>query len=96
MVTKLRKKIIAGNWKMNKSVGEAEDLANGIKLELAECKEVDVVLCPPFTALKTVGDLLRFGQVKLAAQNLQFSGQTVTITARLRPLIGNSRQLLLR
>jgi triosephosphate isomerase len=70
MVTKFRKKIIAGNWKMNKSIAEAADLAAGIKLELAECKEVDVVLCPPFTALKTVGDAITDTSIKLGAQNM--------------------------
>jgi len=72
MVTKYRKKIIAGNWKMNKSIAEAAMLADGIKLELAECKEVDVVLCPPFTALKTVGDAITDTSIKLGAQNMHW------------------------
>jgi triosephosphate isomerase len=48
---KERKLIIAGNWKMNKTVAEALALVNGIKRELKDVKEVDIVVCPPFTAL---------------------------------------------
>src|ERR1035441_884209 len=50
-MNKERKLIIAGNWKMNKTVAEALDLVHGLKIELANVKEVDIVVCPPFTAL---------------------------------------------
>ena len=50
-MNKERKLIIAGNWKMNKTVAEALDLVHSLKLELANVKEVDIVVCPPFTAL---------------------------------------------
>ena len=73
MAKKLRKKIIAGNWKMNKSVAEAADLASDIKVELADCREADVVLCPPFTALKTVGDVITQTSIKLGAQNMHWA-----------------------
>ena len=66
----MRKKIIAGNWKMNKTVAEAVALAKGIQAELDGCKEVEVVVCPPFTALKSVGDALADSQVKLGCQNM--------------------------
>jgi triosephosphate isomerase len=74
-LNKFRKKIIAGNWKMNKSLGEAEDLANGIKLKLAEMSEVDVVLCPPFTALKSVSDVITNTSIKLGAQNMHWEAE---------------------
>ena len=51
-MNKERKLIIAGNWKMNKTVAEALDLVRDLKLELANVKEVDIVVCPPFTALE--------------------------------------------
>ncbi|HEX4645580.1 MAG TPA: triose-phosphate isomerase, partial [Verrucomicrobiae bacterium] len=51
---KERKLIIAGNWKMNKTVAEALTLARDLKLDLANIKEVDIVVCPPFTALSDV------------------------------------------
>lgn len=66
----MRKKIIAGNWKMNKTVADALTLVKGIQMELAECVEVDVVVCPPFTALKSVGDVLTASQIKLGCQNM--------------------------
>ena len=66
----MRKKIIAGNWKMNKTVEDAVDLANGIKLELADCKNVDVVLCPPSTALKAVSDVVSETLLNVGSQNM--------------------------
>ena len=66
----MRKKIVAGNWKMNKTVAEAVDLANAIKLELADCTGVDVVLCPPFTALKSVSDVVSETMIAVGAQNM--------------------------
>jgi triosephosphate isomerase len=66
----MRKKIIAGNWKMNKTVAEALTLVKGIQAELAGCVDVEVVVCPPFTALKSVGDVLADSQVKLGCQNM--------------------------
>ncbi len=69
----MRRPIVAGNWKMNKSVGEAIDLANAIHAGVdAAPAHVDVVLCPPFTSLGPVGDRLRHGRVMLGAQNLHW------------------------
>ena len=66
----MRKKIIAGNWKMNKTIAEALTLVKGIQAELDGCKEVEVVVCPPFTALKSVSDVLTDSQIKLGCQNM--------------------------
>lgn len=55
---------------MNKTVAEAVDLANAIKLELADCTGVDVVLCPPFTALKSVSDVVSETMIAVGAQNM--------------------------
>ncbi len=66
----MRKKIIAGNWKMNKTVADALTLVKGIQAELAGSTEVEVVVCPPFTALKSVGDVLTDSQIKLGCQNM--------------------------
>ena len=66
----MRKKIIAGNWKMNKTVEDAAELANSIKLDLADCNEVDVVLCPPFTALKSVSDIVSETSIAVGSQNM--------------------------
>jgi triosephosphate isomerase len=68
----LRKPIIAGNWKMNKSVAEAVVLASDIKRDLAEHIDTEVVLCPPFVSLKAVSDIVSGTQIKLGAQNMHF------------------------
>ena len=65
-----RKLIIAGNWKMNKTVAEALDLVNGLKRELANVKEVDLVVCPAFTALNEVSKTILDSNIRLGAQNM--------------------------
>jgi triosephosphate isomerase len=69
-MNKERKLIIAGNWKMNKTVAEALDLVRGLKIELANVKEVDVVICPPFTALCEVSKAVLDSNLRLGAQNM--------------------------
>lgn len=65
-----RKLVIAGNWKMNKTVAEALDLVHGLKLDLNTVKEVDVVVCPPFTALSEVSKAILNSNLRLGAQNM--------------------------
>jgi triosephosphate isomerase len=65
-----RKLIIAGNWKMNKTVAEALDLVRDLKLDLANIKEVDIVVCPPFTALSEVSREILSSNIRLGAQNM--------------------------
>jgi triosephosphate isomerase len=73
-MNKERKLIIAGNWKMNKTVAEALDLVRGLKLELANIKEVDIVVCPPYTALEAVSKAIMDSNLKLGAQNMSENG----------------------
>src|SRR5437870_13598878 len=67
---KKRKLIIAGNWKMNKTVAEALDLVRDLKRELASIKDVDIVVCPPFTALCEVSKEILVSNIRLGAQNM--------------------------
>jgi triosephosphate isomerase len=69
-LNKERKLIIAGNWKMNKTVTEALVLVGDLKNELANIKEVDIVVCPPFTALCEVAKALRDSNIRLGAQDM--------------------------
>src|SRR4029077_14777799 len=69
-MNKERKLIIAGNWKMNKTVAEALDLVRGLKIELANVKEVDIVVCPPYTALAEVSKAILDSNIRLGAQNM--------------------------
>ena len=73
-MNKERKLIVAGNWKMNKTVAEALDLVRGLKIELANIKEVDVVVCPPYTALSEVSKEVLDSNLKLGAQNMSENG----------------------
>jgi triosephosphate isomerase len=73
-MNKERKLIIAGNWKMNKTAAEALDLVNGLKRELASVKEVDIVVCPPFTALCEVSKAVLDSNLRLGAQNMSEQG----------------------
>jgi triosephosphate isomerase len=77
-----RKKLIAGNWKMNKTSADAVALAQEITAVIGKQTEVDVVMCPPFTALEAVSKVLDGSNVKLGAQNMHhepsgaFTGET--------------------
>jgi len=65
-----RRLIIAGNWKMNKTVAEALDLVQGLVREVQQVKEVDVVICPAFTALGEVSKKVIETNIRLGAQNM--------------------------
>ena len=64
------KPIIAGNWKMNTTLGEATELAERLKPGLEAADSVEVVVCPPFVALAAVGEVLRDSSIRLGAQDM--------------------------
>ena len=69
----MRKKIIAANWKMNMTVGEADTFLDTFLLELGDEKRADVVIVPAFTALARVSQRLSDSRtVKLGAQNMHW------------------------
>jgi triosephosphate isomerase len=65
----MRKIIIAGNWKMNKNIGESIELANSIKRSLYDVEEVEILICPPFTSLSDVNEITMETNIKLGAQD---------------------------
>jgi triosephosphate isomerase len=67
---KERKLIIAGNWKMNKTVAEALTLVGDLKRDLMSVKEVDIVVAPPYTALESVSKAIIDSNIRLGAQNM--------------------------
>jgi triosephosphate isomerase (TIM) len=72
-IKKFRKPIVAGNWKMNKVTGEAGKLAEDIKrIYKSSNSKVDVVLCPPFTALQAVSEAIAGSEIGLGAQNMHW------------------------
>lgn len=70
MPNAIRKYLIAGNWKMNKTGSEAVDLINEINLSLARQTDVSVAVCPPFTSLEGCAKVLEDSNVQLGAQNM--------------------------
>jgi len=67
----MRKFLIAGNWKMYKTTTEAVSLVSTIKAGLhKESGDVDIVVCPPFTALQAVSSILKDSSIDLGAQNM--------------------------
>ena len=64
--------IVAGNWKMNKTVAEARELVDALKSELNKIENVEKVLCPPYTSLPALSEMLAETQIGLGAQNLHW------------------------
>ncbi|MBU1090838.1 MAG: triose-phosphate isomerase [Candidatus Omnitrophica bacterium] len=73
----MRKTIIAGNWKMYKIIAEAIELANGLKRAFYKVanQNIDVVLCPAFTALSEVQETLGDSVIRLGAQDVYWEDQ---------------------
>ena len=84
----MRKFIIAGNWKMYKNIVEAIELANGLKRELFELSsdDIDIVLCPPFTALSEVAEVIANSNIKLGAQDVYWQDEGA-FTGEVSPLM---------
>jgi len=85
MVT-MRTPIIAGNWKMHKTVAEAIQLAHAVCEGVVNMEGVDVVLCPPFTALSAVKNIVEGTKVGLGAQNMYWEEQGA-FTGEVSPLM---------
>ena len=66
----MRKIIIAGNWKLNKTIAEAVELVSEIKSQADGVTNVDIVVCPVFTALSEVNKIVAGSNVGLGAQDL--------------------------
>ena len=66
-----RRPLIAANWKMNKTLAEAESFCDAF-LPRVEAAAADVVICPPFLAVPLVAELCASSPVKVATQNMHF------------------------
>ncbi|MGH2525095.1 MAG: triose-phosphate isomerase family protein, partial [Anaerolineales bacterium] len=71
----MRRPIIAGNWKMNKTPAEAVEFVRHIRHSLNQIEGVDSVVCPPFVALAAVADALRGTRIGVGAQNMHYEEQ---------------------
>lgn len=68
----MRMKMVAGNWKMNKTVADARQLVAEFAPQVRDVSGVEVVLCPPFTALLAIKAMLEGTRIALGAQNLHW------------------------
>jgi triosephosphate isomerase (TIM) len=68
----MRIPLVAGNWKMNKSIAEARDLILKMSVKLREIGGVEKVLCPPFMSLMAASALLEGSGIGLGAQNMHW------------------------
>ncbi|MDQ6836589.1 MAG: triose-phosphate isomerase [Actinomycetota bacterium] len=66
----VRTPLIAGNWKLNKTVQEAEEFIGALLPRVSSVERVDVAICPPFTALQAMVDSTRGSRVAVYAQNM--------------------------
>ena len=84
----MRKKIVAGNWKMNKTFSEAESLITDIAdaLDDADLKNTEVVLCPPALYLEMAMDVAFESNFKVGAQNI-YPEDSGAFTGEISPLM---------
>lgn len=66
----IRRKLIAGNWKMYKTPQEAMQLAKALKIKLTDIRKTDVAVCPPFIDIASVRDILKDSKITVGAQNM--------------------------
>jgi triosephosphate isomerase (TIM) len=85
----MRKPVIAGNWKMYKTLGDAVDTALALKPLVANANHCDIVIAPVFTAIKTVAD-------RLEGSNIQVSGQNCSTEAEEGAHTGEVAAFMLR
>ena len=71
----MRKPLVAGNWKMNKTIAETRELVFKMSIQLREIHSVEKVLCPPFMSLMAAAALLEGADIGLGAQNMHWEGQ---------------------
>jgi len=87
----MRKKVIAGNWKMNMNLYESQKLVSEILNGLGKDSKAEVIVCPPFTSLSDVNSLLKSTQIKLGAQNMYYEesgAYTAEISADMLKSVG--------
>lgn len=82
----MRKPLVAGNWKMNKTVEQATLLVADLLPGLQQVEGVDKVLCPPYTALMVVSQMLAGTAIALGAQNMHWE-ESGAFTGEISPFM---------
>ncbi|MBI5573216.1 MAG: triose-phosphate isomerase [Elusimicrobia bacterium] len=78
--------LIAGNWKMNKTVGETVELVTQLKQKLSDVRNREILVCPPFTSLVVAKEVIKNSNIKLGAQNMYFE-KSGAFTGEISPLM---------
>ncbi|HET54294.1 MAG TPA: triose-phosphate isomerase [Ignavibacteria bacterium] len=69
----MRRKVVAGNWKMNMNLSGTIELLSAIKNELSKSdSKTEVIVCPPFTSLETAVTVVKGSSIKVGAQNMHY------------------------
>lgn len=82
----VRKPLIAGNWKMNKTVSESIEFARDFVKAVSNVTDRDILICPPFTSLYPVSEIFNGTNVRLGAQNMYFE-EKGAFTGEISPLM---------
>ena len=87
----MRKPLMVGNWKMNKTITESIPLITDLTEFLKDYRKTEIVICPPYTSLWVARELIQDSNILLGAQNLYFQNDgayTGEISARMLQNIG--------
>lgn len=94
----MRKPVIAGNWKMFKTISEAVNTALSLKSLVANANHCEVIIAPVFTALKAVADRVEGSNIQIAAQDvsdqLKYGAHTGEISAEMLKDAGCSHVII--
>lgn len=82
----MRKTIIAGNWKMYKTLKDGQELAVALRRDLYKVENVDIVICPPFTLLGFLSDALETSNIAVGGQDLYWQEEGA-FTGEVSPLM---------
>ena len=80
----MRIPLIAGNWKMNKTVGEAVDFVENLRVEVAAVEGKEILVCPPYTAIYQVARFLQGSNIGVAGQDV-FWKESGAYTSQIAP-----------
>lgn len=82
----MKKALVAGNWKMYKTPTESISFVKSLVENIGEYEDRDVLICPPFTSLFPVSQILKNSSIKLGAQNVYFENEGA-FTGEISPLM---------
>ncbi|MFN0087043.1 MAG: triose-phosphate isomerase [Blastocatellia bacterium] len=99
----MRKPVIAGNWKMFKTIGDSIAMVTALKPLVANANHCEIVVAPPYTAVKPVADRLEGANIRVSAQNLsteikhgahtgEISGDMIADAGGTHVIIGHSER----